>query len=87
MPARSYPTSDSAGARTFATILLSLLIKNPTNPTIGQVSRMDKRFLLVWFVVGFLTITWPMLVRNLTIGAKVRLLVGCWSGSETLTRP
>jgi len=52
---------------------------------------MNKRFLLVGFVVGFLTITRPMLARNLTIRAKLWLLVGfvvgCWSGYESLIRP
>ena len=52
---------------------------------------MKKRFLLVGFVVGFPTITRPMLSRNLTIGANLQLLVGLvvgrWSGYETLTRP
>ena len=45
---------------------------------------MNKRFLLVGLVVGFLTITRPMLARSLTIGANLQLLVrfvvGCWSG-------
>ncbi len=52
---------------------------------------MNKRFLLVGFVVGFLTITRPTLARDPTIGAKLRLLVGFvvghWSGSKALTRP
>jgi len=52
---------------------------------------MKKRFLLVGFVVGFLTITRPMLAPNLTIGANLQLLVGFvvgrWSGYEALTRP
>jgi hypothetical protein len=46
---------------TFATIFLSPFIDNPTNPTTGRVFRINKRFLLVGFVVGFLTITWPLL--------------------------
>ena len=52
---------------------------------------MKKRFLLVGFVVGFLTITRPMLARAPTIGANLQLLVGfvvgCWSGYEALIRP
>ena len=52
---------------------------------------MNKQLLLVGSVVGFLTVSRPMLARDQTLGARVRLLVGfvvgCWSGYETSTRP
>jgi len=74
-----------------AAVFFSPLIKNLTNPTISLVFRMNKRFLLVGFMVAFLTITRPMLARTPTIRAKLWLLVGfvvgCWSGYETLIRP